>query len=82
MGDEPAYRLEIDGLDDGDDAESSPGQTKRPWIGIRFDCCGAYTRVYRNAEGNAYEGQCPRCGKKVRLRVGDGGTDARFFVAE
>jgi hypothetical protein len=54
----------------------------RPWVGIRFDCCNVYTRVYRNADGTAYLGRCPRCLKKVRLNVGAGGTDARFFVAE
>ncbi|UCF34799.1 MAG: hypothetical protein JSV78_05730 [Phycisphaerales bacterium] len=54
----------------------------RPWVGIRFDCCGVYTRVYRNPEGTAYIGRCPRCLRTVRLRVGRQGTDARFFVAE
>jgi len=82
MEDRPAYRLDIEGLEEDGAAEAAAGQAQRPWVGIRFDCCAAYTRVYRNSEGSAYEGQCPRCGKKVRLRVGEGGTDARFFVAE
>lgn len=54
-----------------------PGQ--RPWIGVRFLCSGAYIRVLRNAEGTAYHAVCPRCGKRVRFRVGQGGTDNRFF---
>ncbi len=83
MEDTPAYRLDIQGLDENTDAPSDPKEDqRRPWVGIRFDCCGVYTRIYRNPEATAYTGQCPRCGKKVRLKVGDGGTDSRFFVAE
>ena len=54
----------------------------RPWVGIHFDCCFVYTRIYRNASGTAYAGRCPRCMRNVSLRIGPGGTDARFFVAE
>jgi hypothetical protein len=46
---------------------------------VRFLCAGAYIRVTRNAEGTAYHAACPRCGKRVRFRVGQGGTDNRFF---
>lgn len=53
----------------------------RPWIGIRFDCCGAYARVYRNPDATVYVGRCPHCLQTVTLRVGPGGTDQRFFVA-
>lgn len=82
MEDTPAYHLDIQGLrEEPHAAEPGDGQ-RRPWVGIRFDCCGVYTRIYRNPEGTAYTGQCPRCGKKVRLKIGDGGTDSRFFVAE
>jgi hypothetical protein len=83
MEDTPAYRLDINGLDENTDPSSDHKEDqRRPWVGIRFDCCGVYTRIYRNPEATAYAGQCPRCGKKVRLKVGDGGTDSRFFVAE
>lgn len=54
----------------------------RPWVAIRWRCCGAYSRIYRNREGTAYTGRCPRCARPVRLRVGPGGTSARFFEAE
>ena len=81
--DEPAFHLDIDELRDGRTGWLTPSALRdRLWIGIRFDCCGAYTRIYRNAEGTAYRGACPRCLRSVCLRVGPGGTDARFFLAE
>jgi PHP family Zn ribbon phosphoesterase len=51
----------------------------RPYLGLRFDCCGAYARAYRNTEGTAYEARCPRCGGAVRIRIGPDGTSHRFF---
>ncbi|MEM1209838.1 MAG: hypothetical protein AAGI54_11275 [Planctomycetota bacterium] len=53
----------------------------RPWIAVQWDCCSTYSRIYRNDEGTAYTGRCPKCGRAVSVRVGPGGTDARFFVA-
>lgn len=81
MGDTPPYHLDIDGVEDS----SQPARQSlrgRPWIGIHFDCCGVYSRIYRNAEGTAYKGWCPQCMRRIRLCVGQGGTDARFFTAQ
>jgi hypothetical protein len=73
------YKLDVSGV-------QSPGessaQQSRPFLSIHFACCGVYCRVYRNADGSAYVGRCPRCGKRVRFLVGEGGTDERFFVVE
>lgn len=54
----------------------------RPHIGITFKCCNVYTRIYINRAGTAYVGYCPKCTAKVEVKVGPGGTDARFFTAE
>jgi hypothetical protein len=55
---------------------------RRPFLGVLFECCHLYGRIYRNKEETAYEGSCPRCGKKVAVKIGEGGTDSRFFVAQ
>ncbi len=52
----------------------------RPYIGVRFSCCHVYTRIYKNRQGTAYEGRCPHCLRPVRVKVGAGGTDTRFFT--
>ena len=53
----------------------------RKFLGIYFECCRLYARIYRNCEGTAYEGRCPRCGRSVRVSIGAGGTPRRFFAA-
>ncbi len=54
---------------------------KRQFLGIMFECCHVYGRIYKNKEGTAYEGRCPKCFKHVSVRVGEGGTSNRFFKA-
>jgi len=81
MPDEPAYILDIAGL--AGDAPSSRADTlrSRRWIGIHFECCGAYTRIYRNLKKTAYVGHCPRCARQVRVAIGPGGSNHRLFRA-
>ena len=53
----------------------------RRYVGIHFVCCNVYSRVYINRDETAYDGNCPKCAKRVRLQIDPGGTDARFFTA-
>ncbi|MDR3199748.1 MAG: hypothetical protein LBU34_17925 [Planctomycetaceae bacterium] len=59
----------------------NPKRTERRFIGVKFNCCGVYVRIYINREGNAYEGCCPKCFKPVKIKIGTGGTSHRFFEA-
>ena len=84
MPDDPSYILDIEGL--GDEPDPPPGSQgaaadDRKWIGVQFECCGVYCRIYRNAEGTAYVGHCPRCQRRVQVCIGPGGTSARMFRA-
>jgi hypothetical protein len=64
-----------------DAGEGASPERTRKFLGIHFACCAVYARVYLNRRGTAYEGHCPRCGRQVRLEIGPGGTDCRFFTA-
>jgi hypothetical protein len=37
--------------------------------------------LYVNKDGTRYGGSCPRCGKRVEMKIGAGGTANRFFNA-
>jgi hypothetical protein len=54
----------------------------RPYLGVRFECCGVYARVYRNRQGTRYEGRCPRCLRALSVRIGAEGLADRFFRAD
>ncbi|MEC8191474.1 MAG: hypothetical protein VX944_00430 [Myxococcota bacterium] len=57
---------------------TKPNQ-QRPFLGVMFECCRQYVRVYINPTGDAYVGRCPRCAKSVRFVVGEGGSASRMW---
>ena len=52
---------------------------KRAFLGIWFDCCHVYGRLYKNQAGTMYVGRCPKCLRPVTVRIGGDGTSQRFF---
>lgn len=56
-------------------------ESRKKFLGIMFECCNVYRRVYINKEGNAYEGRCPKCYAVVKVRIGADGSDTRIFRA-
>lgn len=51
----------------------------RPFLGIHFACCGVYARIYLNASGSAFAGNCPRCGGRIEARISPDGESGQFF---
>ena len=66
---------------ESDKRRANSDAASRKFVGVQFKCCDVYSRIYINRDQTAYEGNCPKCAKKVRLEIGPGGTDARFFTA-
>lgn len=60
----------------------SENGNEKKFLGIYFDCCNVYGRLYKNKEGTHYVGRCPRCLRSLRVPIGEGGTNSRFFRAE
>lgn len=54
---------------------------KKQFLGVMFECCHVYGRIYKNKEGTAYVGKCPKCLKSVSVRIGKEGSSNRFFKA-
>jgi hypothetical protein len=59
----------------------APKGANRRFVGIHFACCDVYIRIYVNPGETAYVGRCPKCCRKVKIRIGPGGTTSRFFTA-
>ena len=57
-------------------------RTPRPFINIYFRCCNAYARIFLNHDATAFAGHCPKCAAPIRIPVGEGGSESRFWTAE
>ena len=53
----------------------------RRYVGMLFECCSIYARVYINTGKTAYVGWCPRCARRVEIKIDKRGTSGRFFKA-
>ena len=62
--------------------EDEKNEKKSNYLGIMFNCCNTYGRIYKNKEGKAYVGRCPKCMRSIKIPIGEGGTSQRFFNAE
>jgi hypothetical protein len=69
----------FDAVSGDEQKPESDAESGRRFVGVHFDCCDVYTRVYINREQSAYLGHCPRCAKQIRLSIGPGGSESRFF---
>ncbi|GAB4335376.1 MAG: hypothetical protein Kow0099_07790 [Candidatus Abyssubacteria bacterium] len=60
---------------------SEQPREERRYLGVMFECCHVYSRIYKNKEESAYVGWCPRCARKVEIPIHPSGTHSRFFIA-
>ena len=63
------------------DAPEHAEHRARPYLGVLFECCGAYQRFYRRPQDLSYFIRCPRCLRLTRIAVRRDGSSARIFRA-
>lgn len=68
--------------EESENEKKSKKESEKKYLGIMFNCCNVYSRIYKNKEGTAYVGRCPKCMRNIKVPVGEGGTNQRFFNAE
>ncbi len=64
-----------------DDRTTGAHDVGKRFIGVKFDCCQVYARIYVNNEGTAYEARCPGCLRKISVKIRKDGVNCRFFSA-
>jgi len=79
---ENGRQLDLTSSDGRSEASKSASEERKgKFLGVHFVCCDVYSRIYLNHDLTAYAGNCPRCAKRIEIRVGGSGTDSRFFTA-
>ena len=72
----------IDISSDPNPAPDTPADKRQSrYIGVHFSCCRVYSRIYINRTETGYVGHCPKCSRRLEIRIGPGGTETRFFNA-
>lgn len=56
-------------------------RNKKKFLGVYFECCHVYGRLYQNKDATAYVGRCPKCLAPLKAGIGEGGSNKRFFRA-
>jgi len=59
--------------------KDKPQRQTRPYVGVTWDCCHVYSRIYLNRKETAYVGWCPKCGKRIQMDLSPTGSKSRFF---
>ena len=60
------------------DGAGAPVQRPR-FVGIHFQCCRVYSRVFVNQQGTAYVGNCPRLWAESDIENRAGRNGCPFF---
>lgn len=65
--------------------EEEKKRDPKKFLGVYFDCCNVYGRLYQNPQATHYVGRCPRCMSNLKIPIGDSdnpkATNQRFFRA-
>lgn len=65
--------------------EEEKKRDPKKFLGIYFECCHVYGRLYQNAQATHYVGRCPKCMMNLKVPIGNGdnpnATNQRFFKA-
>ncbi|HSG99881.1 MAG TPA: hypothetical protein VLB27_07525 [candidate division Zixibacteria bacterium] len=64
-------------MSDADNPQT--GRPKREFVGVHFNCCNVYSRIYLNPQRPRQYGWCPRCGARVEIVLSPTGSDKKFF---
>ena len=62
--------------------DTNQQSSKRKFLGIWFECCHVYGRLYQNKTGTQYVGRCPKCLRPVKVNINaqsENATNRRFF---